>query len=88
MPWTIDGRREVELAFLIEKTRWGEGFATEASMGIIDYARESLKLRRLICLITPGNDRSVAVARRVGMRFEREYTDEYGLCHIYARELV
>jgi hypothetical protein len=29
-------------------------------------------------------ERSVAVARRVGMRFEREYTDEYGPCHIYA----
>ena len=24
---------------------------------------------------------------KVGMRFEREYTDEHGLCHIYARSL-
>jgi RimJ/RimL family protein N-acetyltransferase len=46
-----------------------------------------LGLARLICLITPGNERSVAIARKVGMRFEREYTDEYGLCHIYAVRL-
>ena len=87
LPWSINGRLEVELAFLIDKTRWGEGFATEASLGIIEYAR-SLTLRRLICLIMPGNERSAAVARKVGMRFEREHTDEYGPCHIYARTLA
>jgi RimJ/RimL family protein N-acetyltransferase len=78
----------VELAFLIDRTRWGEGLATEASLGIIRYAHESLTLDRLICLITPGNERSAAVARKVGMRFETEHTDEHGLCHIYARSRV
>ena len=87
LPWGIDGRPEVELAFLIDKARWGEGFATEASLGIIEYAR-SLTLQRLICLIMPGNERSAAVARKVGMHFEREHTDEYGSCHIYTRPLV
>ena len=83
LPWNIGGKPEVELAFLIDKTRWGEGLATEASLGIIRYAHDSLSLDRLICLITPGNERSAAVARKVGMRFETEHTDEYGLCHIY-----
>ena len=87
LPWNINGRSEVELAFLIDKARWGEGFATEASLGIIEYAR-SLTLRRLICLIMPGNERSASVARKVGMHFEREHTDEYGPCHIYARPLA
>ena len=87
LPWSIDGRPEVELAFLIDKARWGEGFATEASLGIIEYAR-SLSLERLICLIMPENEGSAAVARKVGMRFEREHMDQYGLCHIYARSLV
>jgi len=88
LPWEIDGRREVELAFMIDKRRWGEGFATEASLGIIDYAAGSPDLDRLICLIHADNARSIAVAGRVGMRFERQYTDEHGPCHIYARELA
>jgi ribosomal-protein-alanine N-acetyltransferase len=88
LPWIIGGRPEVELAFLIDKTRWGEGLATEASLGIIRYARDTLSLDRLICLITPGNERSAAVARKVGMRFETEHTDEHGLCHVYARSLA
>lgn len=87
LPWNIGGQPEVELAFLIDKVRWGEGLATEASLGIIRYARHSLAFERLICLITPGNERSAAVARKVGMRFETEHTDEYGHCHIYARSL-
>ena len=32
--------------------------------------------------------RSVSVAKKVGMRLEREHTDEYGLCHIYAMSLA
>jgi ribosomal-protein-alanine N-acetyltransferase len=87
LPWAIEGRLEVELAFLIDKTRWGEGLATEAALGIVEYARTTLGLSRLVCLVMPGNERSAAVARKVGMRFEREYTDEYGLCHLYAMAL-
>jgi len=87
LPWDIDGRHEVELAFLIDKQRWGEGLATEAARGIVDYARQTLALQRLICLILPGNSRSVRVAANVGMVFEREHTGEYGLCHIHACSL-
>ena len=88
LPWTIAGRPEVELAYLIDKTRWGEGLATEASLGIVEHARAKLGLGRLICLIMPGNERSAAVARRVGMRLESEHVDEYGSCHLYAMSLA
>ncbi len=87
LPWEIDGKDEVELAFLINKSRWGRGFATEAALGIVEHATSNLHLRRLICLVTPGNDASARVAAKVGMRFEREYTDELGLCLIYSRSL-
>jgi RimJ/RimL family protein N-acetyltransferase len=88
LPWTIDGQLEVELAYLIDRSRWGEGLATEAARGIIQHARAALHLQRLICLIMPGNAASVAVATKVGMTFEREYTGEHGLCHIFSRALV
>ena len=87
LPWQIDGVHEVELAFLIDRARWGEGLATEASLGIIEHARRNLGLERLICLVMPGNAASVRVAQKVGMRFEREYTDDLGPCEVYARAL-
>lgn len=87
LPWTIDGKPEVELAFLIDRDRQREGLATEAARGIVEHARTKLRLKRLICLIMPGNVASAAVARKAGMQFEREYTDEFGLCHIHAMPL-
>ena len=87
LPWEIDGKHETELAFLIDKKRWGEGFATEAASAIVSYARTVLKLERLICLVTPGNAASVRVAEKVGMSYERELTDELGPCYIYAYPL-
>lgn len=87
LPWRIQGTEEVELAFMIRKERWREGLATEAARGIIKYASTRLGLRRLVCLVMPGNDASAGVATKVGMTFEREYTDELGACHIYALDL-
>jgi RimJ/RimL family protein N-acetyltransferase len=84
LPWTIEGTPEVELAYLIDKARWGEGFATEAARGIIRYATAELGLARLICLIKPANAASVAVAKKVNMTFEREFVGDAGLCHIYS----
>jgi len=84
LPWDIDGRREVEVAFLIDKSRWGEGFATEAAAAIVRHARDALGLGRLVCLIMPGNSASMRVARKIGMSFERELADAHGLCHVYS----
>lgn len=47
LPWEIDGNHEVELAFLIDKARWGEGLATEAALAIAQYAERQLRLSRL-----------------------------------------
>lgn len=87
LPWVIDGVEEVELAYMITKERWREGFASEAARGIVAYARDVLHLKRLICLITPGNDASIGVAEKAGMAFEREHTDELGPCLIYSMAL-
>jgi ribosomal-protein-alanine N-acetyltransferase len=84
LPWEIEGEHDIELAFLIEKSRWREGFATEAATAIANHARNVLGIQRLVCLIMPGNSASVRVAQKVGMSFERELTDEHGLCHVYS----
>jgi RimJ/RimL family protein N-acetyltransferase len=84
LPWRIQGADEVELALMIKKERWREGFATEASQGIIKYAHQVLGLRRLVCLVMPGNTASAGVAQNVGMSFERNFEDEYGSSKLYA----
>ena len=84
LPWTIDGRYEVEIAYMIDKTFWGQGLGTEAAAGIQDYAFEQLGLTRLICLIDADNQASIRVAEKIGMAFEKEGRDELGPFHLYA----
>ncbi len=84
LPWHIQGADEVELAFMIKKERWREGLATEAAHGIIRHAHEVLYLRRLVCLVMPGNAASAGVAEKVGMLHERDFTDEFGSSNLYS----
>jgi ribosomal-protein-alanine N-acetyltransferase len=84
LPWVIDGRLEVEVAYLIAKTHWGQGLGTEAAQAILDYGFEQLGLRRLICLIDHGNTASIRVAEKIGMAFEKEGQDEKGPFLLYA----
>ena len=71
LPWEIDGTLEIEIAYLIDKTCWGQGLATEAANGILQYGLEQLKLSRLICLIDPNNIASQRVAEKIGMSLEK-----------------
>lgn len=84
LPWTIDETLEVEVAYLLAQAYWGQGLATEAAAAIVDYAFQMLHLPRLIALIEPGNTASAKVAGKIGMVYEKEFTDEYGLTCIYA----
>ena len=71
LPWEIDGKFEVEIAYLLDQNFWHQGFATEAANGILRYAFWTLNLPRLICLIDPENIASQKVAERIGMTLER-----------------
>jgi ribosomal-protein-alanine N-acetyltransferase len=85
LPWTIDGRDEVEVAYLIDKDYWGQGLGTEAAQAILDYGFGPLGLSRLICLPERENLASIKVAEKIGMRFEREGEDEKGPFLLYSR---
>jgi len=75
LPWTIEGRYEVEVAYMIAKEYWRQGLGTEAAGAILQYGFEQLDLSRLICLIDPANDASRRVAVKIGMTFERELAE-------------
>ena len=70
LPWEIDGKLEIEIAYLLNKEYWHQGLATEAGKGILAYGFEKLGLSRLICLMHPENIASQKVAERIGMQLE------------------
>jgi hypothetical protein len=72
LPWTIEGREEVEIAYLLEKHYWRQGLGAEVAQGLVRYGFEKLKLSRLIALIDPEHEASRRTAEAAGLVFERE----------------
>jgi RimJ/RimL family protein N-acetyltransferase len=66
--WNPPGWPGVELTWLIRRSHWDQGFATEAAGAAIKWAQLHTKLDRLISLIQPENARSIRVADKLGMR--------------------
>ncbi|MDX6593019.1 MAG: XTP/dITP diphosphohydrolase [Gaiellales bacterium] len=58
----------VECGWLLAPSAWGNGYATEAGLAALRHGFGDLRLDRIISIIYPGNERSAAVARRLGMR--------------------
>jgi RimJ/RimL family protein N-acetyltransferase len=78
LPWTIEGREEVEVAYLLDKRFWRQGLGTEAARAILRYGFDQLHLSRLICMVDPDNQASAKVATNIGMTLEKELVDETG----------
>ncbi|MAU01317.1 MAG: GNAT family N-acetyltransferase [Anaerolineaceae bacterium] len=85
LPWTIEGREEVEVAYLIDKTFWRQGLGSEAAQAVAQYGFNKLGLSRLICMIYPANQASQKVARSLGMSLEKEMEDEFGPYLLFAK---
>jgi ribosomal-protein-alanine N-acetyltransferase len=72
LPWEIDGKLEVEVAYLLDRNFWHQGLATEAAAGILAYAFDNLNLSRIICLVDPDHIASQRVAEKIGMTLEKK----------------
>jgi RimJ/RimL family protein N-acetyltransferase len=58
---------EVEAGWRLARAAWGHGYATEGARAALAHAFGRLGLDRVISLIDPENERSRAVAARLGM---------------------
>jgi ribosomal-protein-alanine N-acetyltransferase len=84
LPWVIDGRPEVEVAYMLAKEYWGRGLATEAARAIARHAFDTLPVSRLICVIDADNAALRRVAEKIGMTLYRDdFEDDKGPAHLY-----
>lgn len=64
--------QERELGYTFDTAQWGHGYATEAAQCVFAYARDTLRLERVISVIHGDNVRSLKVAERSGLLREGE----------------
>ena len=62
---------EIEIGWHFARRVWGQNLAYEAAVAVLKYGFEQMKLERIVCVINPENRRSIALANRLGFRFER-----------------
>ncbi|MGW5561517.1 GNAT family N-acetyltransferase [Micromonospora sp. NPDC003944] len=68
---------DIETGWHLHPDSWGHGYATEAARALL--AREfATGTREIYAVVSPGNEPSMAVARRLGMVHVGRRTDWYG----------
>ena len=66
---------EYEMGWLLERLRWGNGYATEAGTAVARWAFGQ-GLEQVIALVRPTNSRAESTVRRLGMEWVGE-TEKY-----------
>lgn len=76
---------DIGYAFLPEF--WGQGYALEAAQAVLDYGHYTHELTRVLAIVSPGNERSIRVLERCGMKFERMFAmNDQDQVQLFARE--
>lgn len=63
----VGGR--TELLYMLERTAWGRGLATEGATAALDWAWANTDLTEVVAFALPANTASWRVMERVGMAF-------------------
>lgn len=60
---------EIDLGYRFKKQYWGKGYATEAAIATVQYGFDKLNLKTITGRALPGNDASVKVLEKCGMKY-------------------
>lgn len=72
LPWQIDGVREIEIAYMIDKAHWRHGYGSEAAKGLVKHAFEVTDASRLIALTDPLHEATHRTARSAGLEYWKD----------------
>ncbi len=65
-----DTLQEVDIGYAFLPEHHGKGYAVEAARAVVAYGRETIGLKHLMAIISPGNEASRILLEKIGMRFK------------------
>lgn len=71
-----DPKEDPDIGFAFVPEFWNKGYAVESSLGVLDYAKNNLKLKRILGITIPSNIGSIKTLERVGLKFEKISTSK------------
>jgi RimJ/RimL family protein N-acetyltransferase len=66
-----EGLDEPDIGFAFLPDYRGKGFGYEASVAVLDHARDVLKLPRVTAIVSPANDASIALLKKLGLHYDK-----------------
>lgn len=63
-----------DIGFAVLPDWIGKGYAGEAASAVVAYAREGLGLPALTAIVSPANEPSIGLIKKLGMSFDRMIT--------------
>ena len=81
---------DVEIGFAFHPDFWGQGYANEAALACMNYARDNLQLERIVAITVPSNDASIRLLKTIGMQYEKEISlgNSSEVLQLYARQML
>jgi [ribosomal protein S5]-alanine N-acetyltransferase len=65
-----DQLQDVDIGYAFLPRFWSKGYALEAVSAVKSHGRDVVGLKRLVAIVDPGNDPSIRVLEKIGMKFE------------------
>jgi RimJ/RimL family protein N-acetyltransferase len=81
--WNPPGWPGLEISWMVRRSHWGRGYATEAARAALRSAFVDVGAEHVISIIRPDNARSIRVAEKIGEVFERPDQLDGQPFHIY-----
>lgn len=77
---------EIEIGYLLSKSYWGRGLATESATYGLDFGFNTLHIQEIIGIVHPENFASQRVLEKIGLEFQ-DRTEYFGMeCFKYLAE--
>jgi [ribosomal protein S5]-alanine N-acetyltransferase len=66
-----DGLADVDVGFAFLARYCSKGYAVESAAAVLTHATQVLRLQRIVAITAPENSGSIAVLKKIGLKFER-----------------
>lgn len=74
-----------DLGFAFVPEAWGRGFAREAAEAVLAQAEQDFGYARILALVSPDNDRSIALLGKLGFVFVESLGTDDEPTHLFER---
>lgn len=81
-----NGQNLVEIAYMVHKRFWRQGYATEVAQYCLDVGFNQFNLQEIVAITKPENKPSQRVMKKAGLIFDKELVLFRSIPHLIARK--